>query len=70
MLKGAGSADLPPIPQKPRSDSESLQKFMGWKLIKIDLEVTSEVFEKFWCMINFGVDGTSSIITKIKITHY
>ena len=40
-------------PQKPPSDSELLQKFMVWKLIKIDLEVTSEVFEKFWCMIKF-----------------
>ena len=40
-------------PPKPPSDSESLQKFMVWKLIKIDLEVTSEVFEKCWCMINF-----------------
>ena len=36
-------------PQKPPSDSESLQKFIAWKLIKIDLEVTS--FEKCWCMI-------------------
>ncbi len=40
---------------------------MGWKLIKIDLEVTLEVFEKIWCMIDFGVDGTSSMITKMKV---
>ena len=40
-------------PQKPPSDSESLQKFMVWKLIKIDLEATSEVFEKFWCTHKF-----------------
>ncbi len=39
-------------PQKPPSDSESLQKFMVWKLIRIDFEVTLEVFQKCWCMID------------------
>ena len=38
-------------PQKPPSDSESLQKFMFWKLIRNDFEVTSEVFQKIWCMV-------------------
>ncbi len=40
-------------PQKPPSDSELLQKFMVWKLIRIYFEVTSEVFKKIWCMIKF-----------------
>ncbi len=44
-------------PQKPPSDSESLQKFMVWKLIRIDFKVTSQVFQKFWCMIKF-LSGT------------
>ena len=38
-------------PQKPPSDSESLQKFIVRKLIKIDLEVTSEIKK----LKNFGV---------------
>ncbi len=40
-------------PQKPASDSESLQNFMVWKLIRIDFEVTSEVFQQIYCMIKF-----------------
>ncbi len=36
-------------PQKPTSDSESLQKFMVSKFFWLNLEVTSEVIGKLWC---------------------
>ena len=49
------------------SDLESLQKFLVWKLIRIDFEVTSEVFQKFWCMIKF-VSGQYHFCYQKKLT--
>ncbi len=40
-------------PQKPPSDSESLQNFIVWKFFSINSEVTSEVFPDFLRMVKF-----------------
>ncbi len=41
-------------PQKPPSDSESLQNFMIWKFFSMNSEVTSEVFPDFLHMVKFA----------------